>query len=80
MLQKVLQALEETQGPVSLDELSRQLELDVGVLEGMIDFWVRKGKLKDSRLAACAGGCGNCNPGAQGCTFDRGRPRSITLT
>jgi hypothetical protein len=80
MLHQVLQAFESAQGPVSLDQLGRQLGVERGVLEGMIDFWVRKGRLKQS-----GGACGNSGPACScsshpgGCSFDSALPRTITL-
>lgn len=80
MLQQVLQAFETATGPVSLDELSRQLGIERGALEGMIAFWVRKGRLKEG-----GGACGSAGPGCScsshpgGCSFDRAGPRTITL-
>lgn len=82
MLHQVLHALESAQGPVNLDDLSRQLGVERSALEGMIDFWVRKGRLRDSASAACGGGAGagcSCSSHPQGCAFDRAAPRTITL-
>lgn len=83
MLQQVLQALEEAEGPVSLDALSRQLGIERGALDGMIAFWVRKGRLRDSSLeCGSAGGPGcSCASASQGggCPFDRTPARTITL-
>ncbi len=54
MLWKVLQEVEAAQGPVTLDELSRRLDVDRSALEGMIRFWVRKGRLIDDKAASDA--------------------------
>ena len=80
MLQQVLIALETATGPVSLDELSRQLGIERGALEGMIAFWVRKGRLQDSsNLCGAAGpGC-SCSSHPGGCSFDHAGPRTITV-
>ncbi|NTW02424.1 MAG: hypothetical protein HGA19_14285 [Oscillochloris sp.] len=81
MLHRVLQAFETADGPVSLDELSRQLGIERGVLEGMIDFWVSKGRLKESGGACAKVGSGcSCSSHPGGCTFDTVLPRTITLT
>ena len=45
MLRQVLETLEQAQGPIPLDELSRQLGIEHSALEGMVSFWVRKGRL-----------------------------------
>jgi hypothetical protein len=79
MLQQVLQALETASVPVSLRELSQRLEIDPDVLEDMIAFWVRKGRLQTGDGGVCGGGCGGCGPRAEGCVFKAGGPRTITL-
>ncbi|NTV64592.1 MAG: hypothetical protein HGA65_13815 [Oscillochloris sp.] len=80
MLHQVLQAFEQVQGPISLDELSRELGIERGALEGMIDFWVRKGRLKlsGSGCASASIGC-SCSSHPGGCAFDTAGPRTITL-
>jgi FeoC like transcriptional regulator len=80
MLQQVLQAFETATGPISLDELSRDLGVERGALEGMIAFWVRKGRLKESGGACGSAGLGcSCSSHPGGCSFDRAGPRTITL-
>jgi hypothetical protein len=80
MLHQVLRALQTAEGPISLDELSRRLGIERGVLDGMIAFWVRKGRLKES-----GGACGAARPGCScsshpsGCAFDRAAPRTISV-
>lgn len=79
MLQQVLEALEQAPGPLSLDELSQRLGVERGALEGMIAFWVRKGRLRDTGQGLCGGrGC-SCSTRPQGCAFDSAAPRTITL-
>lgn len=81
MLYQVLQALETATEPVSLDQLSRQLGVERGVLDGMIAFWVRKGRLKESGglCSAASPGC-SCNSHPEGCIFDQATPRTITVS
>jgi hypothetical protein len=88
MLREVFHELESAQGPVNLNELSRKLGLERSALEGMIQFWVRKGRLKDDELeqeqifAGCdSGSCrgGSC-PGPQGCPFIMKMPRTFSIT
>ncbi len=80
MLQQVLHAFETATGPISLDELSRELGIERSALEGMITFWVRKGRLKES-----GGACGVAGPGCScsthpgGCGFNGPGPRTIML-
>lgn len=86
MLRQVLHEVEAAEGPVSLNELSRKLGLEPGALEGMLDFWVRKGRLLagarhepagESVTPACAaGGCGWSCPGPQSCPLVMKLPRT----
>jgi hypothetical protein len=80
MLQQVLQAIEATNGPLSLDELSRRLGIERGALEGMITFWVHKGRLTEDAVSGCgAGSCSRCAARGTGCVFDHAGPRTISL-
>ncbi|RRR65021.1 MAG: hypothetical protein EI684_23615 [Candidatus Viridilinea halotolerans] len=80
MLHQVLQAFETANGPVALDDLSRELGIERSALEGMIAFWVRKGRLQEH-----GGACGQSGPGCScgshpdGCSFAQAGPRVITL-
>lgn len=86
MLWKILQEVEAAQGPLDLNELSRRLDIERSALDGMIQFWVRKGRLVDDAAVAgqattvcashaCSRGC----PGPQHCSFALKMPRTITL-
>jgi len=86
MLTRVLSEVEAAKGPLDLNELSRRLAVDRGVLDGMIQFWVRKGRLVDdaavagqAAVACAAHGCGGGCHGAQGCPFTMKLPRTISL-
>lgn len=81
MLYQILEAIEHTDGPVSLNELSRRLQIEPGMLEEMIAFWVRKGRLKDTAVAGCGRGGQGCTCSAypNGCVFSNAVPRVITL-
>ena len=70
MLWQVLHAVEAAHTPLDLNELSRRLDVDRSVLDGIIQFWVRKGRLVEDAAAgevsgvACAShGCGGSCPG-----------------
>jgi hypothetical protein len=78
MLQQVLQAFEQADRPLALDELSRQLGIEPSALDGMIRFWVRKGRLRDSALAGCSSCSAHCG-GGSACTFQSQGPRTIEL-
>jgi hypothetical protein len=84
VLTQVLQELESAQGPVSLDDLSRKLGVERTALEGMIAFWVRKGRLKEDYAAVLQGLCpgAECDstcPGAESCRWVTNLPRSFSL-
>ncbi len=87
MLRQVLREIEAAQGLINLNDLSHKLGIDRSALEGVIQFWVRKGRLKDDEreneqvLAACGGGsCGGSCPGPRGCPYAPNMPRTFTLT
>lgn len=85
MLYQVIEEIERANGPVLLTDLSRKLEIDPGTLAGMIQFWVRKGRLRDDDAAleegvtcasgACGGGCG----GASNCAFVVKLPKTYSI-
>lgn len=87
ILQQVLQELEATKGSIKLADLARKLDVEPGALKGMIEFWVRKGRLKndvpenEAISGAClTGSCGGSCPGPQGCPFVMKMPQTYTLT
>lgn len=63
MLQQVLRELKEANGPLSLDELSRRLDIERGALDGMVQTLVRLGRLRDDRAMAsvCGTHCTGCS-------------------
>jgi hypothetical protein len=84
MLRDVLRLVEGAKGPVSLAELSRQLDVAPAVLEGMLEHWARKGRLAVSGGTvatchdSCAGRCGSC-AGAVNCPFVARLPKSYLI-
>ena len=67
MLQIVLERFENAGGPVDLNQLARELHIDRSALEGMVQFWVRKGRIVDEVTryngadVMCSGGaCHGC--------------------
>lgn len=46
-LREVLNRFTDQNAPVSLNHMARDMGLEPGVLHGMIDYWVRKGKLRE---------------------------------
>lgn len=79
MLQQVLQEIAQAREPLSVADLARKLQIDPGALEGMINFWVRKGRIAAGSVEGCAsGGCGNCGE-AGTCPFAGNAPRIFML-
>jgi hypothetical protein len=86
MLQKVLNEVKRAGGTVNLNELALKLNVERSALDGMIQFWIRKGRIRDDDLAesqpfeACqTNGCaGNC-PGPKGCPFVMTPPRTFSI-
>ncbi len=89
MLQRVLEEIEQSQEPLNLADLARRMGIEQSALEGMIEYWVRRGRLKDDRHSAeeayilCSGrvcGTGSSCPGPQECPFIITAPRTFSLT
>ncbi len=82
MLQQVLQEIEQAHGPLSLGDLAHKLGVDRGTLEGMLTFWVRKGRIvvSDGAAQTCTtgSGCGSCGSNT-GCPFAGTTPRTFAL-
>jgi hypothetical protein len=64
-LTQVLTAIETAEGPLSLNQMADQLNVSRGLLEDMLQFWVRKGRLRvievgpevDCSCCAARAGC-----------------------
>jgi hypothetical protein len=46
-LRQVLNIFEESAHPLSLAEIARDLGVEAGVLEGMLQYWVHRGRLRE---------------------------------
>lgn len=87
MLTQVLKELQSTQGTLSLGELGQRLGVERSALEGMIQFWVRKGRLQlegaDLEAAfateGCQGACGATCPGPAECPLYVKLPRTYAV-
>ena len=66
MLTKILKAFEKNDGPVELDRLSRELDVERSALEGMLQTLVRQGKLQE--ITPGSETCVDC-PRSSGCTY-----------
>ena len=75
LLREVLTAFETSRQPRTLNQLARELDMAPGMLEGMLEYWVRKGRLRESSGASMCATCG----GAGGCPFVPQLPRSYEL-
>ena len=84
MLQQVLQEIKAANGPINLNELARRLNVERSALDGMIQFWLRKGRLQETDIYTdvpadiCSGGTCNCS-GPKSCPFVMAMPRSYAV-
>ena len=87
MLNQVLNEISTSKNGLNLNDLSRKLDIDRSALNGMIQFWVQKGRLVDDDAAeanSCtteSGSCAlSCTSGESGCPFVMEMPKSYSLT
>jgi len=85
MLKQVLHEIETANGPIHLGELSRKMGVERSALNGMIQFWVQKGRLLDdaptghSDSTLCGGSCrGSCS-GPDSCSFVMKMPQTFSI-
>ncbi len=84
LLHQVLDEIEAADGPLTVNELGHRLDVDASALLPMIEFWVRKGRLRDEDTAvtgetSCTtGNCGTSCAGADACLYVARMPRSYT--
>ncbi|MBX3081816.1 MAG: hypothetical protein KF716_09300 [Anaerolineae bacterium] len=57
-LREVLNRFADQSTPISINQMAREMQLELGVLHGMIDYWVRKGKLRE--VGADGNSCTTC--------------------
>jgi hypothetical protein len=75
-LRQVLTIFEQADGALSLAHVARELGISTARLEGMLQYWVRKGRIRE--VAASSSGCPSC--GIKGeCPFVMALPRSYEL-
>jgi hypothetical protein len=67
--------LETAQAPLSLPQMARELAVSPEQLEGMIQYWVRKGKIREGGGQM---GCGDCGHNGA-CPFVVAMPRTFEL-
>ena len=73
-LRQVLIIIENADRPLSLPQIARDLEVSQERLDGMIQYWVRKGKILQSNSLENCGTCGSSDACAYvvdfGCTYE----------
>lgn len=74
-LRQVLNVFENNGEPIALSRLASQFDMPPALIEGMLDHWVRKGKL---RVASGHGECGSCAKDGD-CAFVVDMPKSYEL-
>ncbi len=86
MLYQLLHEIESAPGTLTISQLAAQMRVEESALWGMIDFWVRKGRIRsdavsDGAIAAPVCGGASCNqcPGATQCPFVVKMPVSVSL-
>ncbi len=74
-LRRVLTIFETADSSLSLPQIARELQVSPAQLDGMIQHWVRKGKIRQSGALTDCGTCGQQG----GCPFVMALPRSYEL-
>jgi len=86
MLTQILNEINTSSEPVSLTALSHKLGIERSALEGMLDYWVRKGRLRDDdaeaekhNIVCQTGACGSSCAGPAHCVYVAKIPRTYSL-
>ncbi len=74
-LRAILNAFENKNTALSLGQLSRELDIAPAMLDSMIDYWVRKGRLREAAQTSQCTTCGS----VKGCPFILKMPRMYEL-
>ncbi len=74
ILTQLLSRFDNTTEPLILAHMARDIGVDIGTLQGMIDYWVRKGELRI--VSDCGSSCGSCY-GSSGCPFVMAMPLMV---
>jgi hypothetical protein len=74
-LRDVLTVFEQSTGSISVQRLAQQLNINPSILEDMIQFWVRKGKVRETGNVEVCNTCGS----VRGCPFVMNLPRRFEL-
>lgn len=74
-LRECLTLFEQAEGALTVAEMARRLAVSPAQVEGMLEHWVRKGRLRPSTQLTNCGSCGHQN----GCPYVLEMPRSYEL-
>jgi hypothetical protein len=74
-LGRLLTVMEDSAGVLSLPDLARELDVTPERVESMLDYWIRKGKIRESAGMA---DCGRCSA-SQNCPAMFEIPRTYEL-
>ncbi len=75
-LRQVLKLFEESSRPLSMAEIARDLDVEAGVLEGMLQYWVHRGRLREASTDAAL--CPMCSK-RESCAIMPDMPRRYEL-
>ncbi len=77
-LRQVLNYFEDAERPLSLSLIARELQVPKAQVESMVQYWVRKGRIRE---VVDGGGCTDCaSCGVTGtCPFVMEMPRSFEV-
>lgn len=75
-LREVLARFTNQNGPLSVNQMAREMAIEPGLLRDMIDYWVRKGKLRE--VVGSSTACVSCG-GKTGCPFIVAMPHYYEL-
>lgn len=64
-LRQILDYVEDSQGGTSLQQMARDLDLSISQAENLLDYWIRKGRLREIGPAPDCAGC----PGGSSCSL-----------
>jgi len=74
ILDKVMQKIKKENGPITIRELARRLDIEESALGGMLEFLERKGKLSVYRPGECDE-CGSIT--CISCIYGKGCPVEV---
>ena len=81
MLKKVLREIQIAEGPITIKELSRNLGIDPHALDGMLEFWVRKGRIttNEKSYSNDSTGCNKSCSGTPDCVYVAKMPKTFSI-